>query len=208
MSGFLRVSIAAIALAAAAPASAAVLYSENFDSYTPALNFVAFNAPGMVSDGTVDVVSSGSFSIDCIGGAGNCLDLDGSTGNSGVFSFTMTLDAGDYELSYQFSGNQRGGANDDLQYALTGFAPGSLAGIIGLGNFDITPDAAFSERLGAFTLFSEQTLTFSWSTSSNDNIGPVLDNILLTGSDQDVPEPAMLGLFGLGLIGIGAARRR
>lgn len=198
--------VAGFVCAAAVPASAAVVYSENFDSYTPALNFTAFNPPGTVTDGTVDVVASGSFGIDCVGGTGNCLDLDGSTRNSGVFSFTLDLGPGAYTISFMWSGNQRSGT-DDLLYNVTGIGPG-FTGLVSIGYGSISSDAPFQTSGGDFNLTEMQTLTFNWSTSSNDNVGVILDNILLIGPDAEVPEPAMLGLLGLGLFGIGVARRR
>jgi hypothetical protein len=202
----LKQVIFATAILGASPASATVFFSENFDSYTPSLNFAAFNPPGQVINGTVDVVANGSFGITCAGGSGNCLDMDGSTGDSGVFTFTLTLGPGSYVLSFDVSGNQRGGT-DDWAYVLSGWSAG-LSGTVGWSQTNLFSFIGFQPFLAPFSLSNTQTLTFSWSTASNDNVGPILDNVLLVGDVIGVPEPAMLGLFGLGLAGVGLARRR
>src|SRR3546814_14320156 len=61
-----------------------------------------------------------SFGISCDGGAGSCVDLDGSTANAGEMlnSSAIAFDAGDHVLvTYRYSGNQRSGA-DDLEVTL------------------------------------------------------------------------------------------
>ena len=94
--------------------SAGVIFQDNFDAEaggagSSSLNYSAFSNWG-VSDGTVDVVSNGGWGIGCVGGAGKCIDLDGSTGNAGTLTSTLlSLAAGNYTLSFDISGNQRGG---------------------------------------------------------------------------------------------------
>ena len=108
-----RLAVAA-ALAASGPASAAVIYAENFDAYAPTPGFTAFALPGAVGGGSVDVVASGSGGITCAGGRGNCLDLGGSLGVGGTFSFTARLTPGLYRLAFMASGDQRGGSAEVL----------------------------------------------------------------------------------------------
>lgn len=209
MKTFTKAMAAAIILGTTAPAIADTVYfSENFDSYSPTLNFFAFNAPLTVASGTVDVVASNTYSIDCLGGTGNCLDLDGSTWQGGKMSLNLALGAGDYQVSYWASGNQRWGSNDALYFALTGYAPGQVAGTTALLN-TFAPDDPFVQIAANFSLLSAQVLTLSWYTASNDNIGPVIDNIAVTGNPaSETPEPGTLVLFGLALGGLILGRHR
>ena len=56
----------------------------------------------------VSIVSSGDFGIDCVGNAGGCIDLDGSTNNAGVLtSNVMPLGMGLYTLSFDLAGSRR-----------------------------------------------------------------------------------------------------
>ena len=47
-----------------------------------------------------------------------------------------------------------------------------------------------------------------WFYMKHSGGGGGLSNIKLWGADHPVPEPAIIGLFGLGLLGIGFARRK
>jgi hypothetical protein len=77
----LLAGVAALAaVAAASPASAAVVFFDDFETDVPALN-AGLNNFG-VSEGTIDVVASGMVGVTCSGGSGNCVDLDGSSGNA------------------------------------------------------------------------------------------------------------------------------
>ncbi len=132
--------------------------------------------------------------------------MDGSTGDSGVVSFTLDLGLGDYTFSFDISGNQRNGAIEGYSYNLiqdTGVA----FGIVGLAGTVI--DNSFLTRTANFSVTSAGSFTFSLTTDSNDNVGPILDNILLVRQDVPaVPAPGAFALFGLGLAVLGARRRR
>src|SRR4051794_7100300 len=105
----------ALAAVAASPASAAVVFTDNFDTDIPALNTVPVG--WTVTNGTVDIVASGSYGITC---SGNCVDLDGSTGDAGVLTSNQTFGPGNFVLSFDLSGNQRGGASDTVQVSYGG----------------------------------------------------------------------------------------
>jgi hypothetical protein len=87
------------------PVNAATIFSDDFDASVSGLNVVPTG--WTVIDGTVDVVSGGFCS------AGLCVDLDGSTNDAGVLSRDFSLLAGEqYLLTFDLSGNQRGGSDD------------------------------------------------------------------------------------------------
>jgi hypothetical protein len=52
------------------------------------------------------------------------------------------------------------------------------------------------------------TVTYQWQASGIFNAGISIDDLFFTAEIGSVPEPATLTLFGLGLLGLGAARRR
>jgi len=77
-----------LTLGAAAQAST-VIFEEDFaddlaSNMGTALNFAGFEQFS-TTGGTVDLIASGAFGITC-GPSGACVDLDGSTGQSGFFS--------------------------------------------------------------------------------------------------------------------------
>lgn len=213
-------------LAMAGVAQATTVLSDNFDGEGAALNYNSF-ANWTVSDGTVDVVTHGSYDINCFGGAGKCVDLDGSTGNAGIMTTNaFAFNAGDtVTLSFQARGNDRGGANDTL------FAGFNFSGLLsgnsfsgggfgaGGGAFAGLTTFSFSDVLSAnddyalytvgFTAASSGTLFAFINAAGGDNVGPILDNVTLdiTGRGA-VPEPTTWAMMLLGFGGLGAVLRR
>jgi PEP-CTERM motif len=198
-------------LAAASPAQAAILYSDDFDSYVPvtsALNFTGFAAPLTVAGGSVDVVKSGEYGISCVGGSGGCVDLDGTTLQGGTLSWTFSLSAGSYGFSFDISGNQRGLADDEALFEITADDPFQCLGCASFTSGTVfAGDPFFTAGPFDFQLFAATSVTITLRDLGGDNSGVIIDNVLLTGPDQ-VPEPASLALLGLGLAGLGYRRRR
>jgi len=201
-------AVALTAALAVAPAHAAILFQDNFDAdaTSSVLNFTGL-INWTVSDGTIDYIRSGGFGISCVGGAGGCLDMDGSTGNAGRItsrqSFTFTPGA-NYVIDVALSGNQRGGSNDSVVFGIIDANNVAISTTIG----PLPPDAPFATfgatftgQAGSWRLFVEGV--------GGDNFGAILDNYVLRDDGAtSVPEPATMLLFSLGLLAASAARSR
>ena len=101
-----------LGLIAATQSQAVPLFSDNFDGEAAGLaltNTLNFTVTNTGSGGSIDVLQQGQFSLNCAGGAGRCVDLDGTSPLGGIFqSNGIALSAGNYELSYLLGGSQRG----------------------------------------------------------------------------------------------------
>jgi hypothetical protein len=228
----MRLIAAALAAALlAAPAHAAIVFSDNFDAENggaSALNYASF-ANWTVSGGTVDLIAHPGLA--CRGGAGSCVDLDGSTGDAGVLTLNgmISFDAGDeVDIRFWLSGNQRGGS-DEVNIIVSLAAPTDLTdssvlingvliplgGGLDVSTFDFGDILASSAPYAlwgvSFTAAEAGSFGLSIANLGGDNVGAVLDDVSISVTPDDpgdVPAPAALALFGLGLAAIGAARRR
>lgn len=99
--------IAALGVVVAGAAQVDVIFSDNFDTSGGSVLNSDGGSNWTVEDGTVDVVASGGYSIDCLLNTGHCVDMDGSTGQAGeIMSIHLgPLAAEAYDFCYWLSGN-------------------------------------------------------------------------------------------------------
>lgn len=186
------------------PSFAGPIFSDNFNSSLSTRTLNA-NVPGWQAlEGTVDYIKSGGFGIACRGGSGGCIDLDGSSDNAGDFltADLFTLLAGNtYTLTYWFSGNQRGGSADSMTVFFGGLTN---------THSNIDPYAPFAQGTIVYQPLADTTSRIIFFHAGGDNLGLILDDVLLSGpAPTGVPDPGLtLLLLGMGLAGLRALRKR
>jgi hypothetical protein len=182
-------------LSQAGQAATITSFSDGFESElagTPSLNYSAFSNFN-VTIGTVDLVSTPQFGITCAGPGATCVDLDGSQNQAGTLQTKDQFAAGNYTLSFDISGNQRGGSADVLTVSL-----GSYSQL-----FTLNPSDPFQTIFADVLVPSLSFLTFSLQGS--DNVGIILDNVAVRAVPGPLAGAGLVPLLGLGIL---AMRRR
>ena len=203
----MKKSLLSLGLASALTLASSVSFAHNIDLLTDGfendetnsvLNYTGFEH-WTVTSGTVDLIKEPGYGISCNGGS-FCVDLDGSTGSGGTLVSKHSFKAGTYNISLDFSGNQRNAnaAGNDSFNVLFG---GSV-----LANIPFT---AFDAGWNTLNLLATVNAgdRFSISTGSNDNIGLIIDNISIA-KVSEVPLPAAAFLFAPALLGFMGLRRK
>jgi hypothetical protein len=197
-------AVSVMFLASATAAGAVTTIDEDFAGYAPGTVLNApdslFGAAWATVDGTVDyIVSGSSFGGLCRGDAA-CIDLDGSSGNAGVFSAGSPVETGTYLLSFLLYGSGRGSTEDVT---------------VSLGDYTTTftiGSAGSEEVIEALVMVGAGGSLLSFSNAGGDNIGALLTRVSLTPEGVTaIPIPSSLPLlFGAlaGLAGLAAMRRR
>jgi hypothetical protein len=165
------------------------------------LNYNSFSN-WTVTDGTVDLKKTGTYGITCNTGS-YCVDLDGSTKDAGVFTSTEEFQARAYEVSFAYSGNQRGsyinGSDNSSDYFTVEFS--NSQGVL------LSKEVAYTEGWSVFSamIVLDDVANLSFSVTGGDNQGVVLDDISVVSA---VPVPAAAFLFAPALLGFMGLRRK
>ncbi len=218
MSRLLPVFAAAALIAG--PASAAVLFSDDFTGDAPALAVTSL--PNFTVGGTVDVV--GASNPYGIAASKNVVDLAGTPGPGSLTTNSFSFAAGQHvQLSFVLGGAQRGQTSNNYYAGFTFASPQNLpdyyiGGTWGPANLQnlfsnvsgittsssIAGSAGFTTYTLGFVSTTAGSFTAVVGTNDTSNVGPLLSSLTLA----TVPEPAtwvlMIGGFGL----IGVARRQ
>ena len=154
--------------------------------------FANFN----VTKGSVDLIGNGFF--DAYPGNGLYVDLAGSTNQFGALTTKAIFAPGTYTINLSLGGPIYNGITDGANVSW-GEGPGLDFTLAGLA----TSDYAFNATL----LNSEAFTITDLGLSGNANIGSTLFGFQVSRATA-VPEPFTLSLFGAGLAGAIATRRR
>ncbi|MBA3897826.1 MAG: PEPxxWA-CTERM sorting domain-containing protein [Sphingomonadaceae bacterium] len=187
---------ASLAVLASAPAHATVVFGDNFDSYNQSVPWTG-GTNWSVGPGDVDLVTvPNGFALTCAGGSGGCVDLTGSTPGT-LKSKLLTLNAGSYSLSFDYSGNQL------PQYAASPFTA-SIAGL-GTVTFNTVQTDSFTTYASNFVLGAPTATNLVFQQLGNVQfVGNIIDNVSLSA----IPEPAAWATMIGGLFFVGGAYRR
>lgn len=223
---------AVIGSGAASRAGATTIFNDNFDEeLIPAgstwiMNDNSFTNFNVVGGGTVDLLTAGNpFGLTGSGtnSSGNFVDLDGSTDHGGflqtkqAFSFnagdtvTLSVDVGGNERSGTdglFAGFQFAGAPAITNLTASGLGNFTMANDQILGTAQLASTAPFQTYSISFTAISAGSINALVGTDSADNVGPLLDHVILSDLSTAVPEPAAWAFLITGFGAIGALMRR
>jgi hypothetical protein len=220
------VLLAASMLAFTAQANADQVFFDGFESDAAGLSLTNLTNFTVTGGNTVDIVSAATAPGYGMSVTSNVVDLDGSPGPATLTSnSSFGFGAGNkVTLSFDVSGSQRGGVDDFLasidfgsSTALSSwgadFGSGALVfdGLTTNGlsmlNTGVQSADPFKTWSLFFTAAQAGSLKFSFKTTSQDNIGPLLDNVALDVTAA-VPEPATWAMMIGGFALVGASMRR
>lgn len=188
-------------------AYAVPIFYDNFDTENGGngtSNYSSFSN-WTINNGSVDLVGGGYWDgdhqTDLSYGDGLSVDLDGSTGTAGVMSSnTFNVVSGQtYDFSFLLAGNQRGGDADYLTVSV------NISDYY--EEFTVAPTEEWTTITRSVTIYGpHDTANIVFNHAGGDNVGALIDEVSFSASP--VPEPATMLLFGTGLAGLSAIRRK
>jgi hypothetical protein len=203
---FVMTTFTLFALAATTMRADTIVFSENFDEPAINVNLDVLTAGGFSAIGgsNVDVVgvADGWGFLCAAPESGNCVDMGGTDGDSvGEIDLTtpLNLTAGVYELSFDLIGSGRGVDSSTL------VTFGDYSHTFNLSSGDTTTGIVVDQLV---TVVGGPTqLTFT-DMGGNNNVGALLDNVVIASPTDVAPEPSSLMLFGTGILGVAGLVRR
>jgi hypothetical protein len=186
--------LVAAALLSILPASAAVIFSEDFSGDSSGLTKTTLVNWNVLNGTNVDI---GEFGALCSPGPQQCVDMQGSGGNSSGDIETKSAFALGPGFNYTFAYTADNAGNSTVRLRI-GTA---VDQIIATGNGSFTIN---------FTAEAQNATIRLTDTSSPDNVGTYLGNIVLSSdvATSAIPEPSTFILLGAGITGFVAVRRR
>lgn len=183
--------------------------------------FALYNK-GSRTEGGSGTGNGGTANIINPPGGGNFIVADGGSGDTQAFSTTVTglIVGKSYTLTFEQAAGQqatyKNATNDRWEVTLGGSAAQYSTEIQvpyeGFGSTSNTTGAFVSGQWEQITMYfvataTSETLTFLADSTSTGSLPPfaLLADVSLT---QTTPEPATLGIMGLGLVGLGLAARK
>lgn len=173
----------------------------------------------VVSAGNIDVVN-GLGNNNCgtasVPDGTNFVDLTGSfnRGAGHIYQDIATTVGTTYQLSFYFGGNADWQyyepiyhyGNDGAVKSMDALINGSIAGTYSINTTGFAQGSyGWSQKFLTFTATTGTTRIGFNSLDVTGVYGPLLDGVNVS---VDVPEPATLGVFSLGLLGLVASRRK
>jgi hypothetical protein len=202
------VYIFAFVLCFAVTLNAGTVFSENFETTPIGLTLTTAGQFQAINGTNIDVVSAanGWGFLVVPPEAGNVVDMAGSGGNyyGWLQSNAITLNPGQYYLSFDLVGSQRGATTTTLVNLGPTSGPSLYNNSFTLLSGDDT-SGIVSNALVTVTGAPETVyLTYVLTSTSQGNVGSLLDNVSITS----VPEPSSLFLLGSGITALAGLARR